>query len=115
MKRWFTLVVMALMAVGANAQELTVSDKHNSGCLGMTRGGEGDEMPIEQIPTIILQKEGNILSIELQNYTSNCATSDFYVNSSISEGSEGSPSILSVNVTPVTGEELADCICTFNV
>ena len=54
MKRWFTLVVMALMAVGANAQELTVSDKHNSGCLRMTRGGEGDEMPIEQIPTIIL-------------------------------------------------------------
>ena len=115
MKRWFTLVVMALMAVGTNAQELTVSDKHNSGCLRMTRGGEGDEMPIEQIPTIILQKEGNILSVELQNYTSNCATSDFYVNSSISEGSEGSPSILSVNVTPVTGEELADCICTFNV
>lgn len=115
MKRWFTLVVMALMAVGTNAQELTVSDKHNSGCLGMTRGGEGDEVPIEQIPTIILQKEGNILSVELQNYTSNCATSDFYVNSSISEGSEGSPSILSVNVTPVTGEELADCICTFNV
>ena len=115
MKRLFTFLVMALMAVGTNAQELTVSDKHNSGCLGMTRGGQGDEMPIERIPTIILQKEDNILSVELQNYTSNCATSDFYVNSSISEGSEGSPCILSVNVAPVTGEELADCICTFNV
>ena len=112
MKKWFTLVVMALMAVGANAQELTVSDKHNSGCLGMTRGNEGDEMPIERIPTIILQKEGSILSVELQNYTSNCATSDFEVNSSISEGS---PCTLSVNVAPVTGEELADCICTFNI
>ena len=115
MKRLFTFVVMALMAVGTNAQELNVSDKQNSGCLGMTRSSEDEPMPIERIPTIILQKEGNILSVELQNYTSNCATSDFNVNSSISEGSEGSPSILSVNVTPVTGEELADCICPFNV
>ena len=115
MKKWFTLVTMALMAFGTNAQELTVSDKQNSGCLGMTRSSEDEPMPIERIPTIILQKEGNILSVELQNYTSNCATSDFDVNSSISEGSEGSPSILSVNVTPVTGEILANCICPFNV
>ena len=115
MKKWFTLVAMALMAVGANAQELTVADKQKSGCLGMTRSSEDEPMPIERIPTIILQKEGNVLSVELQNYTSNCATADFEVNSSFSEGSEGSPSILSVNVIPVTGEELADCICTFNV
>ena len=115
MKKWFTLAVMALMAVGANAQELTVSDKQKSGCLGMTRSSEDEPVSIERIPTIILQKEGNILSVELQNYTSNCATSDFEVKPTIIESSEGSPCTLSVNVVPVAGEMLADCICTFNV
>lgn len=115
MKKWFTLAVMALMAVGANAQELTVSDKQKSGCLGMTRSSEDEPVSIERIPTIILQKEGNILSVELQNYTSNCATSDFEVKPTIIESSEGSPCTLSVNVVPVAGEILANCICTFNV
>lgn len=67
------------------------------------------------IPTIILEKEGNILSVQVLNVESNCATSDFNVKSSVSEGSDGLPCTLSIKVAPVTGEELADCICHFNV
>ena len=69
----------------------------------------------ELTPTIILTKEGNILSVEMQNYISNCFTLDFAVSSSINEGSDGSPCSLSINVTPVTGEEVASCICPYNV
>ena len=115
-KHLFLLILMllptALNVVEVQGQELTISDKQNSGCLSRTRGYEDEE---EQIPTIILTKEASILSVEAQNIISNCATSDFVVKSSMSEGNDGSPCTLSVNVAPVTGELLADCLCPFNV
>ena len=96
------ILTTALNVVEAQGQELPVSDE-----------------PIddwqEPIPTIILMKEGSILSVEVQNYTSNCATYDFVVKSSMSEGSDGSPCSLSVNVTPVLPEEITNCECPFNV
>ena len=115
-KHLFLFILMllptALNVVEVQGQELTISDKQNSGCLSRTRGYEDEE---EQIPTIILTKEASILSVEAQNIISNCATSDFVVKSSMSEGNDGSPCTLSVNVAPVTGELLADCLCPFNV
>ena len=102
----------ALNVVEAQGQELPISDKQNSGCLSRTRGYEDEEEPI---PTIILTKEGSILSVEAQNIISNCATSNFVVKSSTSEGNDGSPCTLSVIVAPVTGELAADCVCPFNV
>ena len=106
------LLRTALNVVEAQGQELTISDKQNSGCLSRTRGYEDEEEPIS---TIILTKEGSILSVEAQNIISNCATSDFVVKSNISEGNDGSPCTLSVIVAPVTGELVADCLCPFNV
>ena len=96
---WLCAVLM--MAIGANAQ--TVSDTQNSGCLSHTRGAE-----VEQVPTIVLKKEGNILSVEVQHFISNCATSDFVVNSSVDEGGDCDAWTLPINVTPVLGELLAD-------
>ena len=93
----------------ASAQ--TVSDVENSGCTARARGAEYEE----PVPTIILTKEGSVLSMEVQNYISNCATADFDVKSSISEGSDGAPFSLTINVIPITGEVLADCVCPFNV
>ncbi len=94
------------------AEDLPVSDTKSSGCTSHSRGYGGESQPT---PTIILEKEGNILSVQVLNFVSNCATSDFEVKSSIYEGSSDSPCSLQVKVTPVTGDELADCICQFNV
>ena len=91
----------------------TVSDVQNSGCLSETRAYEDLE---KQTPTIILIKDGNILCVEVQNIISNCATSDFAVESSMSEDSDGSPCSLSINVTPVLdGNSAMSCLCPFNV
>ena len=110
MKKWFTLVVMALMTVGANAQDQTVLETQNSGCLSRTRGYMD-----EYIPAIVLKKEGSILSVEVQNFISNCATSDFMVNFSMSEGNNGEPCTLSAEVLPVRSEEEVACMCPYNV
>ena len=113
------ILTTALNVVEAQGEELPISDKQNSGCLWRARGYEDEGEPIEDwqepIPTIILTKEGSILSVEVQNYTSNCGTSDFVVNSNMSEGSDGSPCTLSIDVVPVTGDDLEDCMCPFNV
>ena len=111
--RFAILMILALTAnvVEAQDQELTVSDTQNSGCLSRAPKYDGEERPIQ---TIILEKEGNILSVQLLNFVSNCATSDFEVSSKIDEGSDGSPCTMLINAVPV-GDEAADCICQFNV
>ena len=106
------ILTTALNVVEAQGEELPISDKQNSGCLSMARGYEDENEPI---PTIILKKEGSILSVEVQNYTSNCATYDFEIKSSISDGIDGSPCSLSVNVAPVLPEQITTCDCPFNV
>ena len=108
MKKSLFLSILMLLPMWASAQ--TVSDVQNSGCLWETRGEEP-----QRTPTIILTKEGSILSVEVQNYISNCATSDFEIKSSISDGIDGSPCSLSINVAPVLPEELTNCECPFNV
>ena len=109
MKKLLSLFILMLLPMLASAQ--TVSDVENSGCTARARGAEYEE----PVPTIILTKEGSVLSMEVQNYISNCATADFDVKSSISEGSDGAPFSLTINVIPITGEVLADCECPFNV
>ena len=101
---------MALMVVGANAQDQTVLETQNSGCLSRTRGYMD-----EWIPAIVLEKDSNTLTVEVQNFISNCATSDFVVKSSISESSDSEPLTLSAEVFPVYSELQADCMCPFNV
>jgi hypothetical protein len=110
MKKMLAFIAMALMAVCANAQNQTVLETQNSGCLSRTRGYMD-----EWIPAIVLEKDSNTLTVEVQNFISNCATSDFVVKSSISESSDSEPLTLSAEVQPVLGEILANCICPFNV
>ena len=102
----------ALSVVEAQGQELTVSDMQKSGCLTLEADYDYDKTPV---PTIILEKEGSVLSVQVLNYESNCATRYFEVNSSIGEGYEGAPCSLSVNIAPVYGEAITTCTCPFNV
>ena len=108
------ILTTSLNVVEAQGQELPISDTQKSGCMAYVRGTEGwnEDVPT---PTIILTKEGCILSVEVQNFICNCATFDFTVKSSISEGSDGSPCSLNISVAPVLGEEVVDCLCPFNV
>ena len=109
MKKLLFFITLMFSPMLASAQ--TVSDVQNSGCMANARGVESEE----SVPTIILKKEGTILSVELQNYISNCATYDFEIKSSISDGIDGSPCSLSVNVNSVLPEIITTCDCPFNV
>ena len=104
MKKQLFLFILMLLPMLASAQ--TVSDVQNSGCLYGTRGEEP-----ERQPTIVLTKEGSVLSVQLLNYESNCCTEDFYAIANINDGS---PCSVSVSVGP-TVESDCDCICPFNL
>ena len=93
----------------AAAQEPSVSDVEDSGCLSNAPGDDG-----EPVPTIVLTKEGDILAVQVLNYESNCFTSGFDVTTNMSEGNNGQSS-LSINVAPILGDALAACICPFNI
>ena len=99
-----------LASLTMTAQDkLTVGDIQNSGCLNESRGVES-----QRVPTIILTKEGSVLSVELLNYEENCCTEDFSATYSISDSSDGGLCSVSINVAPVGGLD-CDCFCPFNV
>lgn len=104
-----TLVNIITSAETKSAQETTVSDIQNSGCLARTRGDEA-----VQLPTIVLTKEGSILSVQLLNYESNCGTTDFNVTSNMNEGEDSEPFHVNVSVDPIIPQGQW-CICPFNV
>ena len=58
------ILTMAMNVIVAQGQELPVSDKENSGCTSHSLSKGISDMPI---PTIILEKEGNILSVQVLN------------------------------------------------
>ena len=107
MKKLLFLFILILSPMWASAQ--TVSDVKNSGCLNESRGAES-----QRVPTIVLTKEGSVLSVQLLNYEENCCVEEFEVTSSISGGSDGAPLSLSISVVP-DDEWVCDCICPFNV
>lgn len=107
MKKLLSLFILMLTSMLASAQ--TVSDVQNSGCLSETRGEEP-----QREPTIVLTKEGSVLSVQLLNYEGNCCTDYFNATYSISGGSDGGLCSVSINVAPVA-ELDCDCMCPFNV
>ena len=106
MKKILFLSILMLLPMLASAQ--TVSDVQNSGCLNKTRGDES-----QSVPTIVLTKEGNILSVQLLNYEENCCAEDFNVTSSINSNSDSGSYWVSINID--AGGWECDCICPFNV
>ena len=110
MKKSIFALLMIALPLMASAQDETVLKTQNSGCLSRTRGYMD-----EWIPGIVLEKDSNTLTVEVQNFISNCATSDFVVKSSINESSDSEPLTLSAEVFPVYSALQADCMCPFNV
>ena len=112
MKRTLLFIACVLASLTMSAQEeLAVEDLQKSGCQAMTRGDEY----AEPVPTIVLTKENSILSVQVLNYESNCATAGFNVKNSMSEGINGVPT-LTISVTPyMDGVYAAQCVCPFNV
>ena len=113
MKRTLLFFTCVLASLTMSAQDgLTVGDIQNSGCLSQTRGEDA-----EPVPTIVLTKEGSVLSVQLLNYTENCGTTDFNVTSSLSGDNNSGPCSLTVNVEPVIpqGPQGYWCECPFNV
>jgi len=109
-----------IVALGAqynvNAQELTVSDIQNSGCLRETRETRaGDDDELEETRSIILTKEGNTLKVQLLNYIDNCGIWGFDVIPYVSGGSNGEPYTVSISVKSILGFDQAACICPYNV
>ena len=108
MRRTLLFIACVLASLTMSAQDgLAVGDIQNSGCLTQTIGKEP-----EALPTIVLTKEGSVLSVQLLNYESNCATVDFEVDSQISGGNDDTPSV-TISVTPIVPSDM-DCICPFN-
>ena len=107
------ILVVSLFQIGTgiavNAQELSVSDVQNSGCLNRTRADEDESREM-----IVLLKEGSSMTVKLLNYVCDCGTSDFDVIPSMSGGSDGTPFSLSISVEPIVYAD-ADCICPYNV
>ncbi len=106
MKKLLFLFTMMLSPMLASAK--TVSDVQIGGCLSEKRAEEA-----QIVPTIVLTKEGNVLSVQLLNYESNCGTTDFIVTPNISSN-EGETWSLTVNVDPVIPQGMW-CTCPFNV
>ncbi|MBR4389666.1 MAG: leucine-rich repeat protein, partial [Prevotella sp.] len=104
MKR-LLLLILVFLPILASAQ--TASDVQNSGCLNKTQE--------EKNPTIVLTKEGSVLSVQLLNYESYDAATDFNVTSSISNDD---PYSVTINVAPIIpgGMQVEwDWVCLFNV
>lgn len=89
--------------------EPTASNVQHSGCLEETRADAE-----EYKKTIILTKEGDILTVQLHNYESNCGTTDFDVTHGMSWSITGIPYSIYVTVKPISENE-KDCMCPYNV
>lgn len=84
-----------------------------SGCLDTRSDGEDYEKPA---PSIVLAKEGDIVSCQLFNFEYNCFVYDFNVVSDLQKAFDGTDS-LSVKAVLVDGSEPLDfrCLCHYNI
>ena len=111
MKRTLLFMACMLAALTMSAQNgLNVGDIQNIGCLSQTK--REDAKPA---PTIVLTKEGNVLSVQLLNYETYDTTTDFNVTSSISDDDPCSVTINVVPVIPQGAQVEMEWVCLFNV
>ena len=107
----FTVLLLGAKTIKAQEQELAASEPVSSGSLLSSNGEEAPTMP-----TIILTKEGNILTVDLYRIVSDCGTTDFEVEDCISGGNGETPPSVTINVVPVIPvREERTWVCTFNL
>ena len=115
MKRNLLFLLVALLPLVASAdeaQDLTLSDVQKSDCV---RGSRLRANSNETKRTIVLTKEGTILTVQILGFVSNCATEGFDITPSMSGGSDGEPVSVSLGVKPIEPDVSAICECPFNV
>ena len=115
MKRNLLFLLVALLPLVASAdeaQDLTLSDVQKSDCV---RGSRLRANSNETKRTIVLTKEGTILTVQILGFVSNCATAGFDITPSMSGGSDGEPVSVSLGVKPIEPDVSAICECPFNV
>ena len=115
MKTIKLLILLLLVGIQSQGQNrmLTVSDIQDSGCLSYVRA-EGAQNT--NSPAIVLEKEGNVLSVELQYFVNNCGTRLFDMAAELHDGWKGasySDSVV-VQIVPVIPRQ-SDCSCPYNV
>ena len=98
--------------IAVNAQDLSVSDVQDSGCQRGTRSRANEN---ETKRTIVLTKEGTILTVQILGFVSNCATEGFDITPNMSGGSDGEPVSVSLGVEPILPDVVTTCECPFNV
>lgn len=84
-----------------------MSDVRDSGCMNRTR--DADLLG----STLVLTKEGDIISGEIQGFYCNCAVDYFDVDLDYSKG-KGTPDTLSIDIRPVIPTEM-DCWCPYTI
>ena len=89
--------------------EPTASDVQNSGCMNNTRADSNSTTQ-----SISLLKEGNVLTVNLYNYYSQCATEDFVITPRVSYDDNDESCSVSVKINSISQAE-ADCICPYNI
>lgn len=93
-----------------DSENVLVSDITNSGCLTRSRSNSNQESR-----SIVLKKEGDIITCEFRNFQSNCSVRDFNVNTNVLTAQDKVDTLM-INVTRVTEkDELSTCICPFNI
>ena len=107
MKKIILLFLLCFVQICVYANELTLSDVQNSGCMRGTRARANED---EKSRTIILTKEGNILTVQLLGYEATCNIEDFIITPSVIDGS---PCSVIIKVEYIDNDE--DCICPYNI
>jgi len=117
MKKAVILFLLLLCKLALQAQEsernLTVSDIQKSGCISNSRGAEAQDV---LLPVIILEKEGNVLNVELQSFWNNCGTWRYDITAELLDGWKGASysDSVTVKIVPYIPRKY-DCSCPYNV
>lgn len=117
MKQYRTNIMTAIVAIAMMSPSMlhadntmednahVVSDVKDSGCTSHTRAANGTGL--------VLTKEGDIVTCELNGYVANCGVDYFDIDSEYKKGTDA-PDSLFLKVKPVVPAEM-DCTCAYNV
>ena len=98
--------MLPIISYAGNASDIPeISDIKNTGCLSKTRAITS--------PVLLMTKEGDVVTCELQGYYANCGVDYFNIASDYKEGKDA-PDSLFLDVSPVVPSAM-DCTCPYNV
>ena len=118
-KKYFLIVVAILMGSLTEVEAMMapiVDTKPDVRVIRRTPCHDEFQQSLENgtlVPSIVLTKEGSVLSVELCNYVCDCEVEEFQVESYVSEACVDPPNLI-INVEPASTYN-ADCKCPCNL